>query len=326
MARAQTTSFATYVQPGFRKIFFEPLGTFPKQFRQVLRIIPPVPSERSGLHYFDDLQISSLGTLVPKAEGDSIQYQRPIEGSTVRYQPYTFASGFRITLEMKQDDLYGPMGRMTRELSKAALHQMEVQGWRPINNGFSTTGGTGHTAAGFDTQAAFALSHTLLNPNGAAPPTSSYARSTRAATDEDLSETAVEHAKDKMKLWVNHSNMPEPKGVNGGIVLVIPPQLEWIAKQIMPSPEQRLMPYTGNNEVNPLGGEVDRYMVCYWLNDDDSWFLLPPKEEHDFNVWMRMEPQFEMGDDFDSKDTKASAVFRMASGHGEVAGFGSLGA
>jgi hypothetical protein len=313
MARAQTGNFAHLVAPGLRKVYFDTLKGIPKEFRQVFNILPPRPSQRSGLHYFDDLQVASLGTFGLKPEGQPIQYDVPIEGSTVRYQPYTFGMGFRITMEMQDDDLYDVMSKMSSQLAMAAEHQMEVQAFRLLNNGFATTGGsTGHTAAGFDTLALFSASHTLIRGG---------TRANRAATDLDLSVTAIEQAEDIFETWVSHSNFPMPKHGN---LLIVPPSLKWIAKEIT---ESELKPYTGNNEINPLGGEGLRYMVCHYLTDPDAWYLAAPKAETDTNVWMRMEPKFQMGDDFDTGDAKAKGVFRIASGHGEPDGwFGSQGA
>lgn len=312
MAVAMTTGFANLVAPGLRKVYFDTLDGIAKEFRQIFNIIPPDPGGQAGRNYFDDLQVASLGTFGEKPEGQPIQYDIPVEGNTVRYTPYTFGLGFRITEEMQEDDLYGVMVKMTRQLSMAAMHQMEVQAHRLLNNAFATAGGTGHTAAGFDALALCSTAHLLLRGG---------TRANRAATDLDLSVTAIEQAIDLFETWVNHSNMPTPMKPN---LLIIPPQLKWVAKEIT---ESELKPYTGNNEINPLGGEGLRYMVCHYLTDADSWFLLSPKAQHDLNVWMRREPRFAVGDDFDTGDAKAKGTFRMASGHGEPDGvFGSQGA
>lgn len=312
MARAFTTQFSQLVAPGLRKVYFDSLDGIPKEFRQLFNIIPPNPGGQAGRNYFDDLQVASLGTFAEKPEGEPVQYDTPVQGNTVRYSPYSFGLGFRITEEMQEDDLYGVMVRMTRQLSMAAMHAMEVQGHRPLNNGFSTTGGTGHLAAGFDSLALFSTAHVLLRGG---------TRANRATTDLDLSVTAIEQAYDLMETWVNHSGMPMPSKAS---LLVVPPQLKWIAKEIT---ESELKPYTANNEINPLGGEGLKYMVDHYLTDSDAWFLLGPKAQHDVNVWIRREPKFTVGDDFDTGDAKCRGTFRMASGHGEPdACFGSQGA
>jgi hypothetical protein len=314
MARVDTSGFAKYNAPGLRKVYFHTLSEIPKEARQLLTFLPQKPAANTGLHFFDDLELSSLGTAMPKPEGEAVSYVVPVQGNTVRYTPYAFAAGFRITLEQKADDIYGPMTRMSQQLALSCMHQIEVQSHRPINLGFATTGdGTGAFTKGFDQLALFSNAHTTLN--------SGVTRANRMTTDEDLSVTALEHALDLFDLWVNNSGMPTPRKA---AVLVVPPQLKWIAKEIT---ESELKPYTNNNEVNPLGGEGLRYFVDHYLSDADSWYLLAPKAEMDINVWMRMDPQFDMGDDFDTGDSKAKSIFRMAVGHGQPDGtFGSLGA
>lgn len=312
MARWQTSLGAQYYAPGLRKVYFDTLLGIPKEFRQLFNILPPVPSDRSGLHYFDDLQLSSLGGFLPKPEGTSVQYDVPVQGNSVRYQPVTRARGFRITDEAKDDDIYGPISRMAEQLALGAAFQMEVDGHRLINLAFSAVNADGHLAAGFDGQPYASTAHVLLRGG---------TRANKLTVDEDLSVTALEHALDVFETWVNHSGMPSPKRAH---LLVVPPSLKWKAKELT---ESELKPYTNDNEVNPLGGEGLMYFVDHYLADPDGWSLWSPKMEHDANVWLRREPAFAVGDDFDTGDTKAKGVYRLASGHGEPDGtFFSSGA
>lgn len=313
MARALTTGFPQLITPGLRKVWFSTISNIPKEFRQLFGVIPPNPGPGSPLNFFEDLQVASLATAAPKPQGQSIQYDIPVEGNKVRATPYTFGKGFRITEEMSEDELYSVMNKMTGQLGAALVHQIEVQAHRPLNGGFSTAGGTGFTAAGFDSLALFNSAHTLLRSSGTRP--------NRFTTDLDLSHSSLEQALDIFHLWVNHSNMPDPRQP---AILVVPPQLQWIAKELT---ESELKPYTGNNEINALSGQNLQVFIDHWLTDPDSWFLLAPKEQHTIQVWMRREPKFAMGDDFDTGDMKAKGTFRMATLHGEPDGtFGSAGA
>jgi hypothetical protein len=307
-----TSNFSNVIAPGLRDVNFSTLTDTPKEFRQWANVINGAdPGGEAGRAYFDDLQVSSFGTAAPKPQGEMIQYDDFREGATVRYTPYAYALGARVTMEMYADGKYGVMQKITRELTGALLHQFEVQAHRPLNGGFSATGGTGFTAAGFDTLALFSTAHTLLRGGTAA---------NRATTDQDLSVTGVEGLQDLMEGTVSESNTPSPRQ---GRVLLIPYQLKWVAREIT---ESELKPYTGNNEVNPLGGDFS-FMVSHYLTDSDSWFLLGAKSKHDINVWIRMAPAFEMGDDFDTGDAKMKVVGRIAVGHSDWRGIaGSLGA
>lgn len=312
-ARMMTTQFAGLVTPGLRKVYLSTLTDIEKEFRQWANVINGAdPGGEAGRNFFEDIRVGSFGTAAPKPQGEHIEYDDMIEGDTVRYTPFAFALGARVSHELYTDEKYGVMAKMAKELAAASLHQMEVQAHRPLNSGFSTTGGTGLTAAGFDNLALFSTAHTLLRGGTTA---------NRATTDQDLSTTAITNMADLMEGTVNESGMPTPRKPK---VLLIPYQLKWVAKELLDS---ELKPYTGNNEVNPLGGEGLSYMVSHYLTDADSWFLLAAKDRHDINVWIREAPWFEMDDDFDTKDAKMSTYFRMASGHGDFRGVaGSQGA
>jgi len=319
-ARMMTTQFANLVKPGLRRVSIQQLQQTPKEFRQIFNVVAgPNPGGEAGRNFFDDLLISPMGTFIAKGEGTSIQYDRVAEVGTVRYTPYAYALGARITHEMWEDELYGVMSKIYRLIARSGLHQMEVQAFRVLNFGFAGTGnaGTGFTQAGFDintgaTGQLFNSAHTLKRGGTIA---------NRAAVDLDLSVTSVENASDLLELNVDEAGMPDPRHLEH---LVIPPQLKWIAREIT---ESELKPYTGDNEVNPLGGEGISYMMVHYFIDPDMWIATGPKDQHDLNVWVREEPMFDAGDDFDSKDVKVSGMFRIAEGHGDFRGtFGSQGA
>jgi hypothetical protein len=313
MARITTSDFTQAITPGLRKYFFSSIKGLAQEYRQWANVMTGEPGGQAGKAFFADQRAASFGTFGAKPQGAPILYDAPVEESKVRFTPYTFALGFRITMEMKADDLYGVMQKLTGELGYAAQHQIEVQAHRPLNGAFATTGGsTGFNPAGYNAEALISTTHALVRGG-------TYAN--RATVDLDLSQTAIEAAQDSFEGTLNDSGMPTPKK---GSVLVIPYQLKWIAKELLDS---ELKPYTGNNEVNVLGGENLTYICSHYLLDSDSWFLMAPKAQHEIMVWIRQAPSFDTGDDFDTKDTKASGVFRMASGHTDWRGvFGSLGA
>jgi hypothetical protein len=312
MARLLTTTNPALYAPGLRKVYFSAVADIPKEFRQFLNVINGAnPGGQAGRNYFDDEQVASLSTFVPKPEGDAIQYDRIQQVGSVRYTPFTFGLGCRVTMEAMDDELYGVMAKLSKELGAAGAHQAEVQGHRPFNSGFGTTGGTGFTAAGFDTLALFSTAHTLKRGGTAA---------NRATTDADLSVTAIEIATDLFETTPNESNMPAPRSP---AVLIVNPAQVWTAKEIA---ESQLKPYTANNEINPVKGTFT-YFIDHYLTDSDSWYLLAEKDRHDINAWMRKPIDVEFDSDFDTGDLKMKGVFRMAVGHGDWRGtFGSLGA
>lgn len=312
MARAITGAFPELVKVGLRKVYFSTLKDVVKEYSQWINVITgDTMGDGTGRAFAEDLQVASLGTFGAKPEGDPVIYDVPIQGNLVRYTPFAFGLATRMTEEMKADGLYGVFDKMSKELAFAANHAMEVQAHRTLNSGFGTTGGTGLTAAGFDTLALFSTAHTLLRGGTAA---------NRATTDMDLSQTALEAATDTLHGTVNESNMPTPMVPK---YLVVPYQQEWIARELLESTKK---PWTNTNDINTMQGTLQP-IFSHYLTDADSWFVLAAKDKHDINMWIRKSPAFEIGDDFDTGDSKMKGTFRMATGHGDWRGtFGSQGA
>jgi len=313
MARMLTANNPDLYTPGLRKVYLSAVDMVPREGRQFLNIIMgPTPGGQAGRHYFDDVQVASFGGFIDKPEGEPIQYDRIQEVGTVRYTPFTFALGTRATMEAMDDELYGVMAKLARELGGAGAYTQEIQFFRPLNSGFGTTGGTGFTAAGFDSNALFSTAHPLKRGGTS---------SNRATTDMDLSVTALEIAEDLMQTTLSESGTPDPRH---GEVLINSPFLYWTAKELTTSV---LKPYTANNEVNPVYGEGLQEMMVHYLTDNDSWYLFAQKEKHDVNAWIRQEIDIEFDSDFDSGDLKMKGYFRLAVGHGDWRGtFGSQGA
>jgi len=312
MARMLTVNNPDLYKPGLRKVYLSAIADVPQEGRQILNVITGSnPGGQAGRHYFDDLQVASFGPFIGKPEGEPIQYDRLQEVGTVRYTPYTFGLGARATREAMDDELYGVMAKIARELGGAGAYAREVQYFRPINSGFGTTGGTGFTASGFDSTALFSTAHPLKRGG---------TNANRATTDMDLGVTALEIAQELMQTTLSESGTPDPRH---GEVLVVGPSLYYTAKELTSS---ELKPYTANNEINPLYGE-QQFIQVHYLSDSDSWFLFAKKDKHDVNFWVRQDIDVEFDSDFDTGDLKIKGTARWAVGHGDWRGcFGSLGA
>lgn len=312
MARMMTANLPSLVTPGLRKVYLSAIADVPQEGRQILNVIAgPNPGGQAGRNYFDDEQIASFGPWIGKPEGEPIQYDRLQQVGSVRYQPYTFGLGARVTMEMMEDELYGVMSKIGKELGGAGAYAREVQFFRPLNSGFGTTGGTGFTATGFDSTALFSTAHPLKRGGTSA---------NRATTDADLSVTALENAQILMQTVLSESGTPDPRH---GEVIIVTPQNYYVAKELTMS---ELKPYTADNEINPVYGE-QQFIQVHYLSDTDSWFLFARKEKHDVNFWTRRDIDIEFDTDFDTGDLKLKGVARWAVGHGDWRGtFGSLGA
>ena len=126
-------AFSNLLAPGYRKIVFE---TYKERPTEGDALVNMTSSRRA---YEEDFPIAGFGTLLQKAEGQSVAYQDALQGTVKRYQWTTYALGFRITVEMMEDDLYGVMGgKMSRALGRSARNNFEVISHAPYNSAFDT--------------------------------------------------------------------------------------------------------------------------------------------------------------------------------------------
>ena len=114
-----------------------------------------------------DYKLSDFGPLRLKGEGENIIYDDPLFGTTIAYQPVRFALGYKITDEMRKQELYGQVEKFERALIASAIDLQERTAALLFNNGFGTTNADGFAAAGFDALALFSTAHTRLD--GARP-------------------------------------------------------------------------------------------------------------------------------------------------------------
>jgi phage major head subunit gpT-like protein len=286
-----------------RKIFFQSYKEVDTQYTQVFNL------GTSTRNFEEDLELVGLGSMPEKPEGTPITYQEPKQGGKKRYTHISFGLGFRVTMEMWEDDLYGPMKKMPKELGKAARNVREVRAFNVLNNGFSTE--FGFTKNGSN-EALFNTAHTLLGGGTLA---------NRASTDADFGVAALEAAVLLFDNLVDELGFPitlHPR------MIVYPPGTKQAVREILGS-EYR--PYTNNNEVNAVRMENFTECMVRYLTDTDSWFVFADKSDHDFNFVTRTELRFQNDDDFDTGDAKYKSFQRFSVGAGDWRGsFGSQGA
>lgn len=298
---AQTGAFSSLVAPGLRKVFFHELRDWSEEYSQIATVA------NSTRNYEDERAIAGLGKFIEKDEGKSLTWDVGIEGGTVRYTHVTYALGFRVSREMWQDDLYGIMRKMSRQLARSAKQTVESQFAELINDAFS-----GSTYTGHDGKSLCNTGHVLIGGG-------TYAN--RPSTDVDLSLAALRAAWERMEDTVDERGFP---------VMAMPKKLligtgnQWLAEEILGSPQK---PYTGDNEINVIGRRGLDHMVYHYMVDSDAWLLLADKGTHDLKFFWRMKPKFENDDDFDTKDAKFSGTMRFSFGFTDWRGVdGSSGA
>ena len=138
-----------------KKLFFKNLDPLALMYTQLFRTKPSTKA------YEDGLRVSTLGRFATKPEGMPVGFDDPVSGTRVRTVHTTYALGFRITMEMQDDELFGIMDQMPADLGDSARDHQERLAWGLINDGFNGTTYTG-LEAGATVESLFNTAHAHL--------------------------------------------------------------------------------------------------------------------------------------------------------------------
>lgn len=290
----------TTTRAGLRKVYFEEYAAQRELYSQIYNI-----ESSSGRGYEDFVKISGLGRMAQMGEGESVFYDRAVEGSRISVGYAMFGLGFQISRLLFDDEMYGVMKKMSQALARSTKYEQEIRAWALFADADA-----GATFTGFDALPLIDESHTLLNS------TSTFDNRLTA----DLAASSLESAIDIFATVVDDSNMElavEPR------VLLVAAQGRWTAAKLL---ESAFSPEDANNAVNPLRDVGLSWFASPYLTDTDSWFVLADKGQHDLGFYWRLKPETDDTEDFDSKGLKFSAIQRFLVHFNEWRGIvGSMG-
>ena len=293
-----SSRFTRLFIPGLRGALFEGYGRYAPVFQKIFNILT------SMRQYEEDFTMQGLTNFVSKSEGNVISYEDFLAGNRQTYTHSTFAKGVRITEEAVEDDLYGPMRKVGRALGIAARSTIETRAALVFNDGFATT-----TFTTGDAAALFSSSHT--REDGGANLSN---LSTAAALSVSSLETALIDLRTELDgVGKRIELMPR--------ALVIPPDLEYVAYQVLKS---AYLPGSSANDVNPLEGRLE-VIVWPYLTDTNAWFVLC--DYHDLKWFWRRQLHTRTEEDFNTGDMLFKGRMRFSFGVNEWRGvFGNQGA
>jgi hypothetical protein len=252
------------------------------------------------------LTFGGMGLMDEKAEGDTINYESPVEGFLNTLTHVWYAKGVRVTQEQWSDDLYGVMEDSPSELGRMAYATEETILANVFNNGFDSD------FTGADGVELFSTAH--VREDG-----STYRNELTASAD--LSVTSLEQA------LIDYRNFRDGGGkriqVKPGVLLVAP-DFQWEAKKLLGSAHD---PESDLNAINPLHDVGLRLDVWDYLTNTDDWFVGPAnKSEGHLVLFEREAFSSDHIFDFDTGDIKLKGGFRQSSGWADPRGwFGSPG-
>lgn len=298
-------NFAQLMAPGLHDTFVHWLDLLQRdeEFSHVFNM------ETSDKAYEDEVEFSGLGPMPEKPEGEAVVYNDAIQGGTKRYTHTSYALGCRSSWELYEDDQYNLIMQVPKALARSAHFTREQGAWNVFNLGFTTQTTT-------DGVSLFNNAHPLLGGpaatavgpglTGVISAAGTYPN--RPAVDIDLSFTGIQLAINQFERLIDSQGLPimiKPK------LLIIPPELKWIAREILGS---SLKSYTSDNEINALLKEDLNYFIGHYLTSHSAWFLLSSTENHSIKHITRKALDEDFSDDFDTKSIKQISFMRHSDG------------
>ncbi|MDD3414883.1 MAG: Mu-like prophage major head subunit gpT family protein [Lachnospiraceae bacterium] len=279
-----STDWAKLLEPGLRAVFYNTYNELPTQFDKIFKMKSSSKASEKEL---------GMGAFTPWVERindtDNVDYQKIGQGLERNYTHKEFASGFAVGKRLYEDEQYGIINGMAEDLGRAGRTKVEVDAAEVLNNAFTTNM--------YDNKPLISADH---------PYEGGLAGVQSNLIEGALSDTKLKEAITKMRDLKDNGGK---KIVLTPDVLVVPPQLEWLALELTKS---TLKPGTADNDINTLAGRLKVFVYDY-LTDSDAWFLLDSKR-HKLTFFWRIKPEFTRGKDTDNFVAKYNGRMRYSYG------------
>ena len=246
--------------------------------------------ESSDQYAEDELLMSGFGLFSAVGESAAVPMDKMLQGGMKRYVHVEYKKGYTISRTLIDDNKYKEMVKMAEALKKSWLLTREHVCADILNNGFGTTN------VGYDGLALFSASHT--NPDQ-----STYSN---LGTATDLTTTSFENA------LIDIGGFTTPEGLEmaaRGLKLIVPRQLQFVAKQVLQSPG---ILTSLNLSVNTVQNEMP-YTVNHYLSDTDAWFIRVDVGDG-IKLLDRIPIEYGMDGDFMTDDQRHKAYGRFSVG------------
>lgn len=296
-----TGNFGRALWPGINAWFGDEYNAYDTKYDKMFS------SHQSRMRWEEDVYMSQFGLAPEKPEGSPIAYDTAQQGFTSRYTNVTYGTGFIITEEMVEDDLYDVIGeRNARALARSMRVTKETVGANVYNRAFNGSYVGGDNVS-------------LLNTSH--PNVAGGTWSNTLATAADLSEASLEQACIDIMKWEDDRGLPVqimPK------TLVLPVDEVFNAERILKS---NLRVSTADNDINALNsmGKFSDVLSNVYLTDPDAWFIRTDCPDG-LKYFERKGDTFAMDNDFDTSNYKYKATGRYSFGWSDPRGlFGSEG-
>ena len=295
-----STNFGKLLAPGLRKIFFETYAEVPEQFSKIYKVNTSKKAKET------DYSLGAFSDWTQRTdEFSTVDYETISPGQEREYVHKAFTKGFMIGRELYDDEQYRQINKFPKAMARAGRAFVEKEAAKTLNNGFSGTI--------YDGKPLFATDHPLLD---------SSSKGTNLVTGP-LNDANLKIALQCMRETVDEAgNLISSHAKK----LVVPPALEFTAKEILNSTQ---VAGSELNNVNSVKGSLDLIVYDY-LGDgvggsDTAWFIIDPNV-CELNFFWRIKPEFKWDEDFDTFVAKYRGYMRFSYGVSDWRGIvGSAG-
>jgi hypothetical protein len=247
-------------------------------------------------------QISSLGPAAEVGEAEEIPQDRVVQGYSTTYLAKKYGLLLATSQEAIDHERFDSIKKNPAKMGRAVASTREITAAAHFNNGFSATGSDG--------KALFATDHPLLSPGAGVS-------SNTLGTPADLDATSLKDLITLMRKTLDTSGnkiMVKPK------FLVVPSALEFKAYELVKSIYAPDSSYNNLSGIGPQGLYNLEVVVWDYLTDEDSFFLVADKMDHELHWFWDKQPEIKTQLEFKSDVALTRILTRFVSGYSDWRG------
>lgn len=285
--------------PALHALTEEGQGQRPTQYTRIFK----VESSARGVEQFS--QVSGVGRFQNLTDGQPIRKDQPVQGYNKTFKHSIFGLGVATTRTVVDDDKYGLVSQMHRDLGWSCTETRELDAASTFNNAFSGS------FLGPDGVCLCSASHPLWKAGG-------VQSNALAAADLDMYPLTL--------MLTAYRRMKRPSGELirlGKPQLVVSPVNAFLGYALTKSSDD---PTTSDRSTNPLAGAengIPSVMVWDYLTSDEAWFLVAPPAETGLRWFDRLKPY---NDSWTDKETEIGVTaMRYRKSHGWFNYLGVMG-
>lgn len=273
-------TFSQLFSPGLLEVIGKSFRARDEEYSKILNV-------RTSRRQFETkLKVAGLGLAQVKNEADAITFDDPLQGSTLTVSFTTYALGVSISWEAMSDDLYSFLPSVGNELGDSLRETVEVIAMAPFNLAFDS----GTTL--IDGVELCSTAHPRLD--------SGTVQSNKATATLGLGSI-----RDALIIFEKYKNDRGKQIKSVANRILVSPDNMFLVKEIFGSTGK---PFTTDNEINVLRGELTP-IVSHYMDNLDDWFILG--DRHQLDWFWRVRPVFRSFDDQATLAAKFTAAMRV---------------